>query len=262
LWSSITSKFLTTASANDAALFVNRLLLRPLPQTPPDAMDQVYDAVLQTISTPSPALFETGWQGFFQALMNGQCTSILEAKSCSPAVITLDRHPVNVLQTIGCIMLDVDTDGACAVRLHPAFQAFITDNRRCHENRFYVDIAVHHASVPELVLETINQFIVRNICQLDDTSLLNSEIPDIEERIKRLVPAPLLYASRRWADHLQDVKPSEGLVEHLHEFLFKHILHWIELSSVTGQIDAALASLKTLLELLMVCIEVQWIAAH
>jgi hypothetical protein len=255
LWLTMTSNFLITTSESDATIFVKLLLLRPLPQTPPDAMDQLYDALLQTISTTSHALFETGWQGFFQALMNGKCASILAAKSHIPAVVTHDRDPVDVLQTVGCIVLDVPNDGICAVRLHPSFQAFITDNRRCTDDRFYVDMAVHYASIPELALEAMNRLIVHNICRLEDTSLLNSEVSDMEDRIHRFVSATLLYAVRHWADHLPNVKLSEGRVlEHLRAFLFQHLLHWIELSSATGQVDAALASLKTLLKWLTVCI--------
>jgi hypothetical protein len=188
-------------------------------------------------------------------MMNGQCTSIPAVKFLIPAAVTHDRHPVDILQAVGCIMVDVDCHSSRAMRLHPSLKAFITDHRRCTDDRFYIDAAVHHASIHELALGPINRFVVHNICQLDDTSLLNSDIPAMQERINRLVPTPLLYASRHWADHLLNVKPSEGRVlEHLREFFFRHLLHWIELSSVTGQVDAGLASLQAVLEWLRVCI--------
>ena len=137
--------------------------------------------------------------------------------------------------------------------LHQAFRAFITDRKRCTDDRFYVDMAVDYTQpIFEVGLKAMNCFIV---CRLEDTSLLNSELTDTEERINRFIPAPLLYASRHWVDHLLHVQQSERRVlDELFTFLFMHLLHWIELSSLTGQVDTALASLKVVLEWLKVCV--------
>ena len=251
-------KFLTSVSESDATLFITTLLSHHLPLTPNDAMNQVYEALLRTISKRFPVLFETGWQVLFHQLINGESSSMLEvkshfpAKSHSPAAVALQYHPVDMLRTVGCIMFQVD--GSCVVRLHPAFQAFVMDSRRCINPWFYDGKEVQYPPIPDLVLETMNDLIVHNICRLEDTSLLNSEVADLEQRINQFVPPPLLYASRHWADHLH-AKPSEKQVlEPLREFLLNHLLHWIELSSVTGQVDAALASLRITSEWLTVWI--------
>ena len=248
LWAKTASEFLIAASESDAALFIFILLSQPLPLTPNDAMDQLYNALLQTISKRFPVPFETGWQTLFYALTNGECTSISKVKLHFPVAVTLGHHPVDVLHNVGCIMLDVGGSGV--LRLHPTFKAVVMDDQRNIDHHFYVDTKVR---IPDLFWEVINHLITRNVCRLEDASLLNSEIADMEARINRFVPATLLYASRHWADHLP-VKSSENLVEHLREFLFKHLLHWIELSSVIGQVDAALVSLSITLEWLTVWI--------
>ena len=111
---------------------------------------------------------------------------------------------------------------------------------------------IQYPPIPDLVLETMNRLIVHNICRLEDTSLLNSEIGDVEQRINEFVPPPLLYASRHWADHLHMTPSERRVLEPFREFLFNHLLHWIELSSLTGQVDAALASLRIAFEWLTV----------
>ena len=244
------SKFLTSVSDSDATLFITTLLSHPLPLTPNDAMDQVYGSILQTMSMTFPVLSETGWQFLFHQLINGESASISGVKPYLPTVVALQSHPVDVLHTAGCIILHVN--GLCVVRLHPAFQAFVMDSRRCTHPWFYDGQEVQYPPIPALVLQTMNHLIAHNISRLEDTSLLNSEIGDIEQRINEFVPPPLLYASRHWADHLHMTPSESRVLEPFREFLFNHLLHWIELSSLTGQVDAALASLRTASEWLTV----------
>jgi hypothetical protein len=85
--------------------------------------------------------------------------------------------------------------------------------------------------------------------------LLNSELPELPSRVEQYVPETLQYACRYWVEHLLNISPehaAKGTMVPLRDFLFKHLLHWIELSSLLGQLDAALASLKSLEEWLKV----------
>ena len=82
-------KFLTSVSESDATLFITILLSHPLPLTPNDAMDQVYESLLRTMSMRFPVLFETGWQLLCHQLINGESTSISGVKSYLPAAVTL-----------------------------------------------------------------------------------------------------------------------------------------------------------------------------
>ena len=128
-WATTTCKFLTTASEGDATLFIARLLSEPLPQTPNDAMDYLYDALLQTLSAQSPVLFNTGWQVLFPASINVECTSISGAKSHFPAAITVDSHPVDVLHAVGCIIL---SSWIARAPITPSFQSIHHGQKTVH----------------------------------------------------------------------------------------------------------------------------------
>jgi hypothetical protein len=163
--------------------------------------------------------------------------------------IVFTSHSVKILVKIGCIVDSVDTKGFHTLTLHAAFENFMTDDPRC---RTYLDATVAH---PDVYLDVMNSLLSRNVCQIDNMSLLNSEIPELQSRIKQCVPETLRYACRQWAEHLLSLSPEhtgQGTMEHLRHFLFRHLLHWIELSSLLGQLDAALASLKILEEWLKV----------
>ena len=64
-------------------------------------MDQVYEALLRTISMMFPVLFETGWQVLFHQLINGESASIVGLKSHFPAAVALQYHPVDIWHMLG-----------------------------------------------------------------------------------------------------------------------------------------------------------------
>jgi hypothetical protein len=89
--------------------------------------------------------------------------------------------------------------------IHPSFPDFLADPNRCHDPRFVVNISIQHNIIAKNCLMTL-QALRRNICQLDE-SKLNSEVPDLVERVGRYVPAYLQYACRYWALHLVYSEP-------------------------------------------------------
>ena len=249
LWAVMACRFLMVALDGDATLFLEKLLSKPLPETAKAAMDHLYHAILQTISMESQE-----WKAILNMLINVQCPSISIAKSLVPFTSS-GSHPIDTLYKLGCILDKVDLSGLHALMLHPAFVAFITDKQRCTDGQFCIDVQVRHTKpIAEECLHIMNSHFSPDICQFGDTSLLNSELPEKEEHIQQFVPGPLQYASQHWASHLQDMKHTTSQVlDQLHEFLFVHLLHWIELSSLMGQLDATLASLKHVYEWLKVC---------
>ena len=248
-------RYLMVASDGNAALFFEKLLSKPFPKTAKAAMGHLYDAILQAIFVESHTIFEIAWKVVFKVLISGQCPSILAAKSLVPLTTISGCHPIDTLYKLGWILDKVDTSGLHVLMLHPALEAFITDKQWSSDGQFCVDLNIEYAMpIAEMCLHVMNSLFSHNMCQFEDTSLLNSELPEKEEHIQQFVPESLQYASQHWAGHLLDVKYNTSQVlNQLHEFLFKHLLHWIELSSLMGQLDASLASLKRVYEWLKVC---------
>ena len=82
-----------------------------------------------------------------------------------------------------------------------------------------------------------------NICGLQTSYLLNSEVEDLPERIKKNIPGPLMYSCQYWAAHLRDVpNVREGhgaLLKEIHDFFHDLFLFWLEVMSLVKQVPAA-----------------------
>jgi hypothetical protein len=130
---------------------------------------------------------------------------------------------------------------------HPSFSDFI--RIRCSDTRFRVDEGAHHAFLAVQCLKTMNRYLKRNICGLNDISLLNSEVSDLPARLDNHAPMELRYACQHWMAHLghtsQVTKTLDG---ELNEFCSTHLLHWIEMLSLTSIIADGLSALPTALE--------------
>jgi hypothetical protein len=242
LWASIACKFLKLATDREVISVLDNLLQMHCPLSASATMDDLYHAILHALFPGSDVDVRMGWHALF-------CSETLPS---SLPLRFLPSHPIDILVKIGCMMDEVDDKGFHTLTPQPAFETFITDRRRCTNNRFYVDVTTAYA---EVCLGVMNELLSRNICQIEDTYLLNSELPELPLRVKQRVPEPLQYACRYWVEHLLNISPnhaSKGAMVQLRGFLFKRLLHWIELSSLLGQLDTALASLKSLEEWLKV----------
>ena len=121
---------------------------------------------------------------------------------------------------------------------HKSFPDFLTDPGRCEDKRFFVDPPVQHT---ELVLSCLNLMknrLKRNICQLDDHTIL-SRVGDLSTRQKTHIGSALEYACCFWTRHLVKT-PSEGykfeIQKAIDEFFTTHLLFWIEALAIMGNL--------------------------
>jgi NACHT domain len=238
LWASTACGFLKFATDGEVICLLDSLLSMHFPFNAEATMDDLYNAILHILFIGPDIDVRMGWQTLLR----------LETLPLSLRSRFLPSHSIDILVKIGCMVDKVDNEGFRTLSLQPAFEYFITDKRRCTDNRFHVDIMVAYV---EICLDVVNGLLSRNICQLEDISLLNSELLELQLRVQQSVPESLQYACRYWAEHLLNISPehaAKGTMVQLRYFLFKRLLHWIELSSLLGQLDAALASLKALEE--------------
>ena len=81
-----------------------------------------------------------------------------------------------------------------------------------------------------------------NICDLETSYRLNSEVPDLEERLKEAIPTHLSYSCRFWAAYLSEVFVTDikdDIVLQLRPFLHDRVLYWFEVMSLTKEFDMA-----------------------
>jgi hypothetical protein len=136
----------------------------------------------------------------------------------------------------------VPEDGVQVIRLlHPSFFDYITNPARCLNSKFTVDARSQHTLLARACLSVMKR-LKRDICGIKDPSVLNSEVDDLPTRIKTQIPPELQYACRHWAWHVSNGVVSEILTL-LEEFCSKHLLYWVEICSLLGDLRGALIGL-------------------
>ena len=119
---------------------------------------------------------------------------------------------------------------------HKSFPDFLTDSKRCKDQRFFVDPKVHHAEISLSCLNLMKKRLRKNICCLDDYIVL-SEVTDISTPQKDHIGTSLEYACCFWTKHLLGIPGSSSCVGEVQraidEFFTTDLLHWIEVLVLT-----------------------------
>jgi hypothetical protein len=158
-----------------------------------------------------------------------------------------------ILPHLSAVLLADETE---PVRLfHPSFPDFITDEDRCSDKRFLVRRAEGHLRLAIRCLEIMNAGLRENICDLEDPSLPDCEVADLDLRLEHAASPELRYACKYWHVHIcLAAVTSPELVTCLEIFCASHLLHWVELSSLLDNIKRLIGSHS--MRSLLTCLEV------
>jgi hypothetical protein len=126
---------------------------------------------------------------------------------------------------------------------HPSLADFLLDPARCQDSRFLMCSEDQHGRIAQRCLALMNAHLKRDICAIEDPTLLNAEVPDLEELVGRYIPEELHYACAHWVEHLSRATPSERLLQELENFCISRLLHWVEALSLIGKLSQALSNL-------------------
>jgi hypothetical protein len=126
--------------------------------------------------------------------------------------------------------------------MHASFADFMLNPQRCSDMPSYVvDLPGGHLYLTECCLAVLIKELRFNICDIRDPSLFNNEVLDLQARLDQSVSAALRYACRYWAVHwLEHIRAADSpccIPSGLEDFSSVHILHWIEVLSLTGAFD-------------------------
>ncbi|KAG8961121.1 hypothetical protein FRC03_005767 [Tulasnella sp. 419] len=128
--------------------------------------------------------------------------------------------------------------------LHQSFPEFLTQRARCSDDRFFINSLQHHGRLALLCLDHMNTFLSRDMCQIEDSSLLNSEVVELETRREATIFQHFQYACRHWAFHLCRASFTQDLQRSLKGFCETKLLNWIEALSLFGWMDLARSALE------------------
>jgi hypothetical protein len=131
--------------------------------------------------------------------------------------------------------------------LHPSFSDFLTNPARCTNRQLLIDSEERHTSLVIRCLKTMDGGLKRDICDIRNPSLLNSEVPDLSARIAHVISPVLAYACKYWLLHLKQASiDNASLIQMIRTFTTRHILNWIEVCSILNCLPAALSGLRNL----------------
>jgi len=119
---------------------------------------------------------------------------------------------------------------------HASFPDFIFSQARSgsvllHSDSPAVDMhceeAAHHARLVRSCFRIMRSHLRFNICDLPSSFLLDSEVPDLNSRIRANIGDSLRYSCLHWAQHLAQTSNDDGRTE-IRDFLQLRVLFWIE----------------------------------
>jgi hypothetical protein len=103
-----------------------------------------------------------------------------------------------------------------------------------------VDPAEAHCDLLERCLRLLNNHLREDICNIRNTGFANADVPDLPARIAQSVPEAVRYACVSWPMHLMGSDFVSATVSAaLLDFCAGHILHWLEVLSLLGELSSA-----------------------
>ena len=141
-------------------------------------------------------------------------------------------------------------DDAAVTPFHASFPDFVTDPTRCSRKRDPLFCALVASEGHELLalkcLEQMNCSLKYNICEVPKELTISRmetvNSPDNRRKISEVLEYSCVY----WASHFFEVQlPGVDLINSLHTFLNKHLLHWIECLSELDELQTGITSLRS-----------------
>ena len=217
------------------------------------------------VSREGESLLDSMYHTILESVVSKRPTALVRFRSVMRQVLyTLEPLPVDgldamrrhfshkdtifnvviVLRFLGPLLSGV-TDCTVPVRpLHASFSDFLTDQSRSGdyfvaESDIQMDMAVASLCV-------LRWGLCFNICGLQSSYLLNSEVPDLAERVKAKIPPHFSYSCQFWVKHLQATNFDPALAEHVKDIVGnERILFWFETLSLLGVLGNAAAALSS-----------------
>jgi hypothetical protein len=130
---------------------------------------------------------------------------------------------------------------------HQSFVDFLIDQNQCPQI-FRIERKVASRNLTLACLQTMRRDLRFNICDLKSSYLLNSDVPELDSRIKRFIPPALSYSCRFWASHLAETAFDIEILESLQYFMSRQFLFWLEVLSFLKQMNLGSGMLRLLTE--------------
>ena len=146
------------------------------------------------------------------------------------------------LHSLHSLLLVPDSKVHPIQAFHKSFPDFLVDQERCKDERFCINPSIHHQNILLLCLDLMQERLKRNICNLDDYTIL-SEVEDISGLQKEHIGDALEYSCQFWGKHLAEIPSQCHGVEQIHKaidkFFTTYLLFWIEVLTIMGSLGVS-----------------------
>jgi len=131
--------------------------------------------------------------------------------------------------------------------LHTSFRDFLLDEAR--SSVFHVHIQPQHSlCLGRALLACMRNMLRFNICDLKDSRVFNTAIPDLPSQVKKAIPPHLAYSCQYWMHHLQHARCTPDLLDEVTLFMKDMFPYWLEaisLLSLSFPVSSILSALET-----------------
>ena len=222
------------------------------------SLDELYNTILQEICPDNNEDMQA-----FQSIM-GLVLALYEPLSLGALTAIgkqfhsgFDAYDINsVLKHMGSVLSGI-TNHLIPIRpLHSSFRDYLTDPQ-CSK-RFYIDTSLHRNDLASATLQVMRAELKFNICSLETSYLLNSDVPNLAQKIEQFISSSLSYSCRYWASHVQATLFNSNIAAQVREFLNEQLLYWIEVLSLMKSVQIAAHSVSLIITWATVCFHIYY----
>ena len=152
-----------------------------------------------------------------------------------------------IIEPLGSLLDGAHDEDKPIRPLHTSFRDFLLDEAR--SSSFHIQILPQHSLILRgALLACMRDLLKFNICDLKDSRLRNTAVPDLIHQVNKAIPPHLSYACQYWMDHLQHANFTPELLKEITLFFKDFFPYWVEaisLLSLSSPLSPILSATET-----------------
>jgi len=179
-------------------------------------------------------------------------------RSSLSALLSIDELSVEYV----CIGLQSVLDYQTVLRFHhQSFVDFLL-NRDKSPTDFLIETKHGSRKLTLACLRVMKGGLRFNMCNIESSYVRNIDIPELRASIDENIQPHLAYASCWWASHLAETLLDAEILSYIKYFMQELFLYWLELLSITRQMDQGSQVLQSLIDWISVSFDYYAIALN
>ena len=246
IWASTAVKFITDGHHPDQQLDI---LLHPHPREAESALDALYATALHVAGKWDRDDVCTDFRAVLGAIVTAR---VPLSDTMIDRLFSLGgpRSSRFILSRLRCLLQW--SPGQPVRVLHASFEDYLTDPKRCGDQRWFIDNSFHHHHFALSCFRAMKMELTFNICDLETSHVSNDDVLDLPVRIQKYIPNHLSYSCRFWAEHVRRTNVRVDIIACLDEFLCSQLLYWLEVLSLIKAVPIASPALSSIVDRLAV----------